>query len=173
MPRKEARRSRLQKALLNPPKDTRHERLKQALQKYHADMAAADKAAADKVDAKQIAAEIAAVLLKFDSAEAKVNEKLAAEIAAAQLKFDAADAKVKRLDQEIAASEQHIADLKFELQQQNRGVAIATLALHSAQSKVDAITQRLTDEQGLEADLVRLCRGEMQRVFETSTDVEK
>ena len=116
-----------------------------------AEKAAADKAAADKAAAEQIAA----------------------EIAAAQLKFDAADAKVKRLDQEIAASEKHVADLKFELEQNNRGVAIATLSFLSAQSKVDAIIKRLADKQGSDAELLKLSREEVQRLFEKGTGAEK
>lgn len=121
----------------------RSEPLQQALQKYEAE---ADLAAAEKV---------------------------AAEIAAAKLKFAASDAKVKRLDHMIAASEKHIADLNFELQQKNMDVAKATLAFYSAQFKVDAMTKRIADEERRDDELVRLCREEVQRLLQKSTDSAK
>lgn len=115
----------------------RSQRLQQALQKYEAE-----------------AAEAAAYL-----AAAK---KVAAEIAAAKLKFAASDAKVKymkRLDHMIAASEKHIADLNFELEQKNM--------------KVDAMTKRMADEEGRDDELARLCREEVQRMLQKSTGSEK
>lgn len=131
-----------------PCQHARSERLQQAVQKYEA-------------EADEAAAYLAAA------------EKVAAEIAAAKLKFAASDAKVKRLDDMIAASEKHIADLNFELQQKNMDVAIATLAFRSAQLKVDAMTKRMADEEGRDDELARLCREEVQRLLQKSTGSEK